>query len=214
MLPSRVRSYVCIIILLLVGLAPRVGVAQSDFSGVTELYANAGLSRPISPSGFKDFWDAGNHMALGVGVEGADMFILRSGLRYNNFSLDAEAVRASEQFPEQFDVPADQRFYLLGLTFDLLMDMPSPMRRLSPYVIVGLTLYYTNLNDMTVDENVTQEEFRKSSQLGGGMNVGLGMSHALSRDVKTFVEYEMIGGFMGGDNKVFMPLSVGLAIRL
>lgn len=214
MRPSRMRLYIGLTVFLLMGLFPRVGVAQPELSGVTEVYANAGFSRPISPSGFKDFWHTGNHMALGVGVERTDIFILRTGVRYNSFSLNADAVRASEQFSEQFDVPTDQRYYLLGTTFDLLTDMPSPMRRVSPYVIVGLTLYYTDLNDMTVDDNLSRDEFLKISQFGGGMNVGLGMSHALSPEVKTFVEYELIGGFMGGDNKVFMPLSIGLAIGL
>ncbi len=210
--PTRLCT--SLVVLLVIGLWPIQGTAQPAIGGIAEVYANGGRSRPVSPTRFKDFWHSGNHMGLGVGIAGADVFILRMGLRYNNFSLDTAAVRADDQISDPVDLPANDRYYLLGSTLDLLTDVPSPVDRISPYVIVGLTLYYTNLADMEIDSEPTGADFAKTSQFGGGMNVGIGVSHDVSSDVKAFVEYELIGGFLAGDKKVFMPLSVGLAVKL
>lgn len=211
---SKTRLCSSAVFLLIIGMWPVDGIAQPDLGGITEVYASGGFSRPVSPSHFKNFWHTGNHMTIGVGIAGADVFVLRMGLRYNSFSLDTAAVRADEQLTDTFDLPSNNRYYLLGSTFNLLTAVPSPIERVAPYVIVGLTLYHTNLADMTIDAELAEGDFTKSSQFGGAMNVGIGVAHVLTSEVKAYVEYELTGGFMGGDKKVFMPLSVGLAIKL
>jgi hypothetical protein len=212
--PLLARSIVCAICLFFGGGFWTFGAAQPASESVSQVYATAGFSQPVSPSQFKGFWQRGNHMSVGLGLERANVFVLRMGLRYNSFALDRAAVRVHEQLSDTIELPASDRYYLLGTTWDLLLEMPSPTRRLTPYVMVGLTLYYTDLSDMAIEDDLTGDDFEKIPQLGGSMNAGLGISHAVASDVDVLLEYALIGGFLGGDKKVFTPLSIGLVVHI
>lgn len=203
-----------LVLLSLLLFCPVESRAQPDIGGITEIYATGGITQPLSPTRFRDYWQLGNHMTAGVGFGATNAFTLRAGMRYNSFLLDTASL-ASDLSPETAaEVNSSKRYYLVGTTFDLLLDSPLRNAWAAPYFVIGISVYYTTLGDMEIEKEFDISQTSKVKNLAAGMNVGLGVSRSLTKDLEAFAQYTLIGGFMGGDKKAFSPLSVGLSVKL
>lgn len=211
-MPVSLGRYAPVLLLLLLT-GYGTTAAQTDSAGLSHVYVDGGIVRPVSPDGFHSYWEPGNRIRIGVEWETPEVFTLRTGLTYGGLRLDRTRVT-----DDLGGTPAgrtlEDYYYLAELTADVLLHAPTPIASLTPYAVVGLGVQFSDLAGLPIDRGMMRSDLETEVGASLIIDAGLGLRRPLLRDVEVFAEGLLVGGFTGGNDKAYTPFTVGIAVRI
>jgi hypothetical protein len=166
--------------------------AQAPASPVS-IYVGGGLSMPMAPDGFKDYWKMGFNGMVGAGYGLSPAFQIVAKGEYHMLPLDVDSVEGG-----------DLGFLMFGVDGRFAIGLPAAP--IKPFVLGGLGMANISASDITKGEytvlfgDVTKFYF----------NVGAGVEFKAGPKMSLFAQARYVDVMTEGDALAFIPFTVGL----
>jgi hypothetical protein len=197
-----------LLLLLLIAAAPVQVNAQS-----VSLSLHGGMSFPVLPTEFYDYWSPGYNVAGGVTYYLLPFLELRGEVEYVEFQLDELALLVEAEVPAGLVTITGGAVSAVMFTGSLkVLPLPSaPIVR--PYVLVGGGLAALSVSDVTVSALGVSEQVSGASEKAGLILGGIGMDVVLSPTIDVFAEGRFLYLFTEDEASSFVPASLGIRIK-
>ncbi len=166
--------------------------AQTPASPVS-IYAGGGLSMPMAPDLFKDYWKMGFNGMLGVGYGVTPAMQIVAKGEYHMFPLDVAGVEGGDISMLMFG--ADARF-AVGL----------PAAPIKPFFLVGVGMAKLSASDVT--RGTLHASFPDETDFY--FNAGAGVEFKAGPKMSLFAQARYVDVMAEGDAIAFVPITVGL----
>jgi Outer membrane protein beta-barrel domain len=166
--------------------------AQAPASPVS-IYAGGGLSMPMAPDLFKDYWKMGFNGMLGAGYGLTPAFQIVAKGEYHMFPLDVEGVEGADISILMFG--ADGRF-AVGL----------PAAPIKPFFLVGAGMAKLSASDL--ESGAFTVGFPEETDFY--FNAGAGVEFKVGPKANLFVQARYVDVMSEGEATAFIPFTVGL----
>lgn len=215
--------------------AMMMGVAIAQEGGGLEVSLTAGTVLPSSPMTFANYWTAQYGGGLRAGFPLSESVSLIGSLEYYSFTMNETGVKDGFNTDYVRDIwifdrvtmsPSADQSSVLALSANLRVA-PSPRSGLlSPYFIAGLGVMRVSMSEISMPVtsvltiNTNTIDMTAQNRIVGGdqtavlLQSGLGVNFKISDSFNAFVEARYAIGFTEGHSTSYIPLSVGMKVRL
>ena len=177
-----------------------------------ELYIGGGLSFPMSPEEFSDYWSMGFNAGGGVGYRFGPNFSGNAYFSYNSFSLDEDEFLGGTS--SEVDISGGTVSIIL-VTANLKALLIADPRQVTPYLLAGLGLFSLSVSDVTISYMGYEYSGDTSdSESAFGIVFGGGVDIPVSPTIKVFLEVGYAIGFTEEESTGYLPVKGGLIILL
>ena len=196
--------------LLLTGLA----FGQSSIKPV--IYAGGGISMPLSPSTFSDYWKMGLGGGGGIGIQINPNLELIGKVFYTTFGLDADKIIKEAGATGASIDGGDFNVVEFGLDIKYIFASSNPEAKFKPFIIAGLGMGSWKFTAATVSGGGSSITLPFSAinetdfALSGG--AGFDMMFSPKMGVWLDVRYTML--MMEGESTGYAPIRAGLKMIL
>jgi opacity protein-like surface antigen len=179
-----------------------------------ELYIGGGLSFPMQPEEFSDFWSMGFNFGGGLGYIFSPNFSGNAYLSYNTFGLN------DDEFLETLNAPSGVTLSggsvsIIVVTANIKALLIANPNQVTPYLLAGVGLFSLSTSDVTVSYQGSQQTGNTSnSESALGLVFGGGVDIPVSPTLKIFLEIGYAMGFTEGESTGYLPIKGGLIILL
>jgi opacity protein-like surface antigen len=181
---------------------------------VNDFYISGGLSFPSGPQVFSDYWKMGFNVGGGFGFPLSTSVSLIAIVDYNNFSFDEEGFLKAFGFSNyglSITGGSASIFTVNGNIKILLNTTPNTT---SPYIIGGLGFFSLSTSDVTVSGSGGSVNVAGDSESAFNVQFGLGIDIPTSSTMNVFIEGRYGIGFTKEENTSFLPIRIGLRIKI
>jgi|GEM_PF-851711 len=214
---KRIAFVSCTLVLL-----ASTAIGQQTEEKKMNIFAGGGISIPVGPEVFKDYWKLGSSIGGGVGYSFMPWMSLYATVDYSNFPFNEQG------FLDTY--AADPLIKLLGgqikveggstsiLAATLTEKFSLVGQTVSPYVLVGAGFYHISLSDVTVTVSMqapfggTETENGKSESAAGLIG-GLGSDVQVSEGIDAFIQGLCVIGLTKGGSTTCVPVRAGVSFK-
>lgn len=178
-----------------------LGCLASPLSSNAQLFVAGGVSFPVSPENFNDFYSSGFGATAGFALDVPLIPITpRVWVNYDSFPIDEDELIADVE-------GGNLRAITIGVDAQFVM----PMGPLSPYIApaAGLTfLSFDEIEASGVSVRIGDSETASTLGLGAGLVFDLLVGPEL------FFDARLLYAFTEGDNFLWTPIRLGIVFGL
>jgi len=191
-------------------LGPAAVAAQSR----TMVSMSGGISIPVAPDTFVDYWGAGYNISGGVGyfLGHQQRFAVQGCVDYSNHPLD------EEEFLKAAGVSgisiSGGSLQVLAVSVDIRASLGLADARAVPYFLGGVGLFRMSMSDMAAaggGEFYSQEINESESKIGYGFGAGLDLR--LTERSGVFLQAKYSIGLTEDEAMHHLPLKIGFFYR-
>ena len=178
-----------------------------------EIFINGGISIPLSPEAFSDYWSMGYNIGGGAGYRFLPNLSGSLSLGYNSFAFNEEGFLESVGL-SGYGVDVDGAdATILMVTANVKFSL-APTAPLSPYLIGGIGFSNVTTEDISFSYlgQIYAEE--GSSESTFGAIIGAGVDIPVSPIVALFLEVDWGLATTEGDVTGYVPVKGGVLILL
>lgn len=178
----------------------------------TEFYINSGVSFPIGPDEFSDYWRMGYNFGGGMGIPVSSNIILIGYFQYNSFRFD------DDEFLQDWGLTGygisisggeASIMTISGTIKATLGQTPLPMR---PYLCGGVGFFKLSIGDITVYDGYSSETAEGDSENAFSILFGAGVDFTIGGRIGLFIEGQYVIGYTEGESTQIFPLKVGIRL--
>lgn len=179
-----------------------------------ELYIGGGLSFPMSPEIFSDYWSMGFNFGGGIGYKFGRNISGNAYFSYTSFPLNESKFLDDLNAPSEVNISGGSASVIL-VTANIKALLIANPNQVTPYLLSGLGLFSLSTSDVTVSYQGYQQIANTSnSESAFGIVFGGGVDIPVSPTIKVFLEIGYVIGFTEGESTGYMPVKGGLCILL
>ena len=177
------------------------------------LYLGGGVTFPLSPKEFSDYWNMGYNLEISLDFGISPIVYLGLEIDYNSFGFNGEKLFKDAGFGSYNFTISGGEASILSAMFDLKIALVKGA--FQPYILLGIGYNNLETNDATVSlAGVGRETVNGSSEGGFAYNAGLGFNIPLSVKIYLFFEGKYQSVRVKDENTSFLPLRIGIAFSL
>ena len=222
-------------LVLLLFTALMIGVATAKEMGGMEVSVTTGYVLPSSPMAFANYWSAQYGGSLRAGFPLSESVSLIGSLEYYRFTLNETGVKEgfNTDYVKEIWIfdrvtmnPSADPSSVVALSASFRVA-PSPRAGLiSPYFIAGLGVMQVSMSNISMPVtsvltiNTNTVDMTARNRIVGGkqtalmLQSGLGVDFNISTLLNAFVEARYAIGLTEGHSTSYIPLGVGVKLRL
>ncbi len=174
---------------------------------------NAGISYPVAPKNFNDYWKIGFNLGVGFERKISDGWYGQVYFDYNTFAIDDSKYTKSKGYFESGLSVEGGAASILVVSANLKRMMARARSGEAPYLIGGIGIYRFSIATGSFAAADTTVEIPNSSQNTVGMNVGVGVDVRIGFRTSFYLEGRYFVGFTSSDFTHHVPLRVGIIFR-
>lgn len=186
-------------------------ISLDQKSHTADLYFNTGISFPISPEEFSDYWSLGFNVGGGVGYSISNMFSLRGLLDYNSFSFDEDTFLKDLGVSGSGVTVDGLSASIFTFTVNAKSFFSSTPGTVAPYTTLGLGYFNLALSDVTVSYQGASQSVDFGSESGFNMIFGGGLDFNVG-SIDIFLELDYGASFTKGETTYYLPIKSGVKI--
>jgi len=204
------KRFACALLVLAVCCTAR----SQDMTRGVIILLNSGVSFPVRPAEFTDFWNPGLNLGFGMGYTFSPIFSFLGEFDYNNFTFDGEEFLKSTGVTGSGYSITGGSATALSLTANVKATAPLQGVGLKPYLIAGAGLFNLSTADAIVTQggqsvvNEGESETALSVLVGGGVDIPVG------NRIEIVVQLEYVIGFTNNNSTGHVPAMAGVLLRL
>jgi len=185
-----------------------------------EIFINGGISLPLTPTEFKDYWSLGYNFGGGANYIITPNIGVGASVGYSSMAFNEEGFLTDFGFG---GIPGVE-ITVNGADVSILMATANfkysfvPRGAVSPYVLVGVGLFNISAEDITVTVDYLGETYTETepgpSESAFGLQGGVGVDIPVSPTVSIFLEVDYGMGFTEGESTGYLPVKGGILFML
>lgn len=197
-------------------LCASMAMAQSQAKPV--IYLGGGLSMPLGPTEFKDYWKMGFGFGGGVGVSVGPQIELIGKVSYNMHSFDSDKL-LSDLEAEGEDVTGvtidggDIKILAFGADFKYIFTAGEEAK-FKPFMIAGLGMANLKYTDVTVSDETLEITIPSGSTTEFALSGGAGFDYMFSPKAGFWFDARLATVLTEGETTTYLPFQVGLKFML
>ncbi|HDL04201.1 MAG TPA: porin family protein [candidate division Zixibacteria bacterium] len=184
------------------------------------VFVGPGLSMPMGPDDFTDYWGMGFNVGGGVEIQINEMFSIVPRINYNSFGLDEDAF--IEELEEELGYSVEGieldggSINAIGFGADVKLAVPAgDESKITPYFLGGLGMTSVSFSDLEMTYEGESETMEiDESETDFTVEFGAGMEIAISPKMSLFVDGKYVIIMAEDDNITYVPFHVGLIFGL
>jgi hypothetical protein len=177
-------------------------------------FFNTGMTKPFSPTVFRNQWRSGFNLGAGIGFQLAPKFELEGEFLVHQMQLDDAAyLNNITSSDDLYSAVTGGTTTILDFSANMKYMVPSPSaNQVTPYLlgVFGIADQITTKKDVTT-QDLNFSEAREST-LAPMAGLGLGFEIALSTNTSLVIE----GGFhflFAKETTIYFPLKFGIVLN-
>ena len=187
---------------------------------VPQLYINSGITMPIYPEYFNDYWNSGINVGGGLNIPVFSLLNIQLGFQYNSFLFDdlkwldeldkyLLSIGEDEISDELIISGAMKNILLISLNLKIDYSLFGGSLNPNPYLIGGLGMIYNNTDNLVVGG--LEVDFKEETRFAGG--IGAGVDIRLNKETNIFIEGFYMHGLTKEENNQEIPMEIGGAYK-
>lgn len=190
-----------------------VSIVRAQDKSAT-LQFSAGLSVPVSPDAFTDYWNPGYNLGGGFAYYFTPMFSIQTYFDYNSFSLDDDSILEDAGLEYSNVIVSGGNISIINISANIQYNIISVERKVSPYIFAGLGYYHLASKDLLMSDSYDSITLDGDSEDAFLINFGVGMQVNIVDNFSLFGDLRYLVGFTEDDNTIHLPIRVGGMIWL
>lgn len=180
------------------------------------VYAGGGISMPMAPEFFSDYWGMGYNVGGGLGIQINPSIEVTGSLFFNAFPLDKDKL-IEDAGASGEDVTVDGLDFQsleFGIDLKYILRASQAEAKLLPYLTVGVGMSNVKFTDVTVtgaDESFTLPA-GDMSETDFALNGGVGVNYMFSPKFGAWVEGRYTVVMTEGDSIQYIPVRAGVKL--
>lgn len=178
-----------------------------------EIYLNSGISFPLQPDEFADYWGVGFNFGGGVGYSINPNLSFVGYFDYNRFGFDEESLLRDYGLAGYGILITGGEASSMTLSGTLKASLLTPPAQVCPYLYGGIGTSWISIGDVTIsylDESITVQG---ESESAFSVLVGAGIDFVIARRMDLFIEGGYAIAFTEGESTGIFPFKVGIKFR-
>lgn len=210
---KRIAIAIVILVAFASTLSAQEGAAQEE-AGKISVYVNSGVSLPMNPEIFSDYWKMGFNFGGGVGYSFTPNLSVVGSFGYNSFAFDEDGFLDAFGMGETgISVDGASASIITGSASIKASFLPAGSA-VSPYGIAGAGLFKLTLSETTVSYMGISETVPEVSETKAGAHFGAGLDYMLNEKIGLFIEGIYGIGLTEGESTGYVPIRVGASIQV
>jgi len=180
------------------------------------VYAGGGISMPMAPEFFSDYWGTGYNVGGGLGIQINPSIEVTGSLFFNAFPLDDEKlIEDAGDAGKGITVDGlDFQSLEFGIDLKYILRASQAEAKLLPYLTVGVGMSNVKFTDVTFtggDESLTLP-VGSYSETDFALNGGAGVNYMFSPKFGAWVEGRYTVVMTEGDSIQYIPVRAGVKL--
>ena len=180
------------------------------------VYAGGGISTPMAPDFFSDYWGMGYNVGGGLGIQINPSIEVTGSVFFNSFPLDDEKlIEDAGASGEGVTVDGlDFQSLEFGIDLKYILMASNPDAKFLPYLTVGAGMSNVKFTDVTVtggDDSITLPA-GDMSETDFALNGGAGFNYMFSPKAGIWVEGRYTVVMTEGDSMQYIPVRAGVKL--
>jgi len=181
---------------------------------VVDYFFNSGVSLPLNPSEFDNFFPPALNAGAGIGYEFSPNWLLRGYVGYHRFILNRT------DYANSYPALRNGRGSVTGGDIDMfdfffgfVSRITKKQNRFDPYFLMsgGIVQMVTKSIGVTMPD--TSYTLPSELDVSIAVQIGAGVNYALSEHVIVFLEANYNYAFSGEDRTQYLPVKAGIKLR-
>lgn len=190
------------VFIVLVAFAASAG-AQNQIKPV--FYAGGGMSMPLGPTAYKDFWKMGISFGGGIGIQINPKVEIIGRVFYTTNSFN------EDEIPSTITLDGGKlKFLAFGVDGKYMFAKSESGTGFVPYFITGVGMTNAKLEETTVSGGGYIFPFPEVSETKMALNIGAGFDYMFSPKAGLWLDGRLEMVMTEGDSFVMLPFRAGL----
>ena len=189
-----------------------LGVQAQDEPMKINIYAGGGLTMPMSPDVYKDYWKMGMAFGGGVGFEVTPTFEIIGRFGYNMHSLDTDKLLEGTS-----GITIDGLdFKTMEIMADIKYMFPAGAEGASfkPYLVGTVGMVNAKFSDVTITGGSLSMTLGGVDETKLAFGFGAGADLSLSPKAAIFIDAKYMMVTTSGESTAYLPFRAGLKFGL
>jgi len=176
------------------------------------IYAGGGLSMPIGPTVFKDYWKMGVGFGGGIGIQAKPGTELIAKFFYNSFGFDWDKFFTDNSITGVTGEGTDFQAIEFGVDAKYLFGQAPTFK---PFLVAGVGMVNVKFTDAKMTGTTTATvPLSGFSETKLSVSGGIGSEYMISPTMALWLEGRIVMVLTSGDSINYMPFRVGLKFML
>lgn len=171
-------------------------------------YAGGGMSMPMGPTAFKDFWKMGPSFGGGIGIQISPRMELIGKIYYTTNSFNEDKIASGVTLEG-----GKLKFLAFGVDGKFMFPGSKGVGFI-PYFIAGLGMTKAELEETTISGDDEVMPFAAISETKLALNIGAGFDYMFSPKAGLWLDGRLDMVMTEGDSFTMFPLRAGLKFIL
>lgn len=176
--------------------------------------AAGGVSLPTKPQAFADYWALGFNGSVGASYTVARAWTLMTSIDYNRFAFDEEQFLKALGYEDAGLHTEGGAASILTLTGGIKYALMTRENSESPYLIGTVGFFRVSTSEITVSDDQSSVTFPGNSENAFALLFGAGVDIPSGSNINFFLEGRFGIGFTKTESTTFVPVKVGVRLRL
>ncbi len=179
-----------------------------------ELTLGGGLSIPLNPNDFSDYWTAGFNGVAGLGFEISEGVIISGSIGYNIFPLNEDEFLKDAGLSNSGISTEGGSTSILFLSANFKGVLTPSSKSARPYLTGGIGYFNLGFDEIKITDGTNSISFDSESEGAFGLSGAGGIEFPVSNNTLIFVEVGYLRGLTEGDNTAIIFGRGGINLRL
>lgn len=178
-----------------------------------EFYGNSGISFPIGPDEFSDYWRMGFNFGGGIGYPISPNLSLVGYFDFNNFRFDDDKYLRDYGFAGYGISISGGEASIITLSGNLKATLHTTTSSVHPYLWGGIGFFKLSIGDITIYGPGGAVSVEGDSESAFSVLVGGGIDFVIGERMDLFIEGKYVIGFTEGESTQMFPVKFGIKFR-
>lgn len=179
-----------------------------------ELTLGGGLSLPLNPTDFSDYWTAGFNGVAGLGYVISEGVIISGSIGYNIFPLNEEELLKDAGLTNAGVSTEGGAVSILFLSANFKGVLTPSSKSVRPYLAGGIGYFNLSSDEVTLTDGINSVTTSSESESAFGLSGMGGIEFPVSNNTLIFIEAGYLRGLTEGDNTAIIFARGGINLRL